>query len=90
MDWLGTIPVTLVAEHGGFIRLHDHKTWRKTNQHSLAWEKSVTKLLEDYSAQTPVLLLSARNGVLHGIIAMPHHFMRKKSYNPEKTLKADS
>jgi trehalose 6-phosphate synthase/phosphatase len=53
MDWLGTIPVTLVAEHGGFIRLHDHKTWRKTNQHSLAWEKSVTKLLEDYSAQTP-------------------------------------
>ncbi|QQS19064.1 trehalose-6-phosphate synthase [Candidatus Saccharibacteria bacterium] len=34
MDWLGAIPVTLVAEHGGFIRLHDHKRGAKqTNIH---------------------------------------------------------
>jgi trehalose 6-phosphate synthase/phosphatase len=53
MEWLGGLPVTLVAEHGGFIRLHDQKSWRKTNQHSLSWEKKVTKLFEHYTAQTP-------------------------------------
>jgi trehalose-phosphatase len=53
MEWLGSLPVTLVAEHGGFIRLHDQKSWRKTNQHSLSWEKKVTKLFEYYTAQTP-------------------------------------
>ena len=53
MEWLGSLPVTLVAEHGGFIRLHDQKSWRKTNQHSLSWEKKVTKLFEHYTAQTP-------------------------------------
>jgi trehalose 6-phosphate synthase/phosphatase len=53
MEWLGSLPVTLVAEHGGFIRLHDQKSWRKTNQHSLSWEKKVTKLFEHYTVQTP-------------------------------------
>ncbi|QQS20295.1 bifunctional alpha,alpha-trehalose-phosphate synthase (UDP-forming)/trehalose-phosphatase [Candidatus Saccharibacteria bacterium] len=53
MDWLGSLPITLVAEHGGFIRLRDHKTWRKTNQHSLRWEKAVTKIFKHYAQQTP-------------------------------------
>lgn len=53
MTWLGEIPITLVAEHGGFIRLRDHKSWRKTNEHSLRWEKEVTALLSSYATQTP-------------------------------------
>ncbi len=53
MAWLGELPVTLVAEHGGFIRLRDHKTWRKTNQHPRRWEKVVTKLFEAYASETP-------------------------------------
>lgn len=52
-DWLGNIPITLVAEHGGFIRLRGHKNWRKTNEHSLRWEKIVTKLFSQYTIETP-------------------------------------
>lgn len=52
-DWLGNIPITLVAEHGGFIRLRGHKNWRKTNEHSLRWEKIVTKLFNHYTIETP-------------------------------------
>ena len=52
-DWLGNIPITLVAEHGGFIRLRAHKSWRKTNENSLRWEKRITKILDYYTKQTP-------------------------------------
>ncbi len=51
--WLGDLPITLVAEHGGFIRLHGYKKWKKTNQNSLHWEHDVLRLLKEYTTLTP-------------------------------------
>nr|MBP9761824.1 trehalose-phosphatase [Candidatus Saccharibacteria bacterium] len=51
--WLGDLPVTLVAEHGGFIRLQNQKNWKRTNQNSLGWEKKVSRLFDHYAALTP-------------------------------------
>ena len=51
--WLGHLPVTLVAEHGGWIRFHDHKSWRQTTQSSLLWKDEVEKLFDQYTQKTP-------------------------------------
>lgn len=53
MEWLGDLPITLVAEHGGFIRLHGHTRWKRTSQDNLQWEKKVVKILEYYTEITP-------------------------------------
>ncbi len=52
-EWLGELPITLVAEHGGFIRLNGRKNWQKTSYLSRDWEKPVVKLFEHYAALTP-------------------------------------
>lgn len=52
-EWLGHIPITLVAEHGGLIRLRGHKNWKKTSQNSQSWERPVVELFEYYSKLTP-------------------------------------
>lgn len=52
-DWLGKLPITLVAEHGGFIRMVGHKNWKKTNQHAVNWIKKVDRLFQLYTRKTP-------------------------------------
>ncbi|PID31909.1 bifunctional alpha,alpha-trehalose-phosphate synthase (UDP-forming)/trehalose-phosphatase [Candidatus Saccharibacteria bacterium] len=52
-DWLGKLPITLVAEHGGFIRLSGRKNWQKTSHLSQDWEKPVMGLFKRYTTLTP-------------------------------------
>lgn len=51
--WFGDLPITLVAEHGSFIRLVGHKNWKKTNLNSQEWMKPVKKLFDHYAERTP-------------------------------------
>ncbi|MCA9327638.1 trehalose-phosphatase, partial [Candidatus Saccharibacteria bacterium] len=53
IGWLGNLPITLVAEHGGFIRLQGHTKWKRTSQDNLHWEQKVRKILEYYTELTP-------------------------------------
>ncbi len=80
MEWLGELPVTLVAEHGGFIRLRGHKTWRKTNQHSLRWEKVVTKLFERYAEQTPGVVVERKEW------SIAWHYRNASPFHAQKNL----
>jgi trehalose 6-phosphate synthase/phosphatase len=52
-EWFGKSSVTLVAEHGAYIRKAGHKTWRKTVATSTDWQNEVELLLEKYAARTP-------------------------------------
>lgn len=51
--WLGNLPVTLVAEHGAFIRRPDWKTWHKTLGGNDVWRDEVMELFEFYADLTP-------------------------------------
>lgn len=51
--WFSDLPVTLVAEHGSFIRLKGHKNWKKTSQNSLKWSMPVKNLFDHYTTITP-------------------------------------
>lgn len=51
--WLGKLPITLVAEHGAFIRRPDWKTWHKTLGGSDTWKVEIAELFEYYAQQTP-------------------------------------
>lgn len=51
--WLGKLPVTLIAEHGAFIRRPEWKTWHKMLGDAGAWKEAVRRLFDDYAAQTP-------------------------------------
>lgn len=51
--WLGKLPITLVAEHGAFIRRPDWKTWHRTLGSTDKWKMEVAELLEYYAKRTP-------------------------------------
>jgi trehalose 6-phosphate synthase/phosphatase len=51
--WLGNLPVTLVAEHGAFIKRPEWKTWHRMLSEVGGWKEAVKRLFDDYAAITP-------------------------------------
>ena len=49
--WFGDLPLTLVAEHGVFIR--EDSTWQLTGDYSNEWKETVRPILELYADRTP-------------------------------------
>lgn len=46
-NWLGSLHLNLVAEHGGFIRLAD-EDWQQTSFSSTGWKETVRNLFDVY------------------------------------------
>lgn len=51
--WLGDLPVTLIAEHGAFIKRPEWKTWHKMLGEAGAWKETVRRLFDEYASITP-------------------------------------
>ena len=51
--WLGNLPITLIAEHGAFIKRPEWKTWHKMLGDAGEWKETVRRLFDDYAAITP-------------------------------------
>lgn len=51
--WLGNLPITLIAEHGAFIKRPEWKTWHKMLGDAGVWKEAVRRLFDDYAAITP-------------------------------------
>lgn len=51
--WLGKLPITLVAEHGAFIKRPEWKTWHRMLSEVGGWKDTVKQLFEEYAAITP-------------------------------------
>ena len=52
-EWLGHLPITLVAEHGGFVKKPGWKKWHRMLGGQTNWKKDIIKLFDYYAAQTP-------------------------------------
>src|SRR5690606_27341337 len=44
--WLGKLPVHLVGEHGGFIRIKNTKNWEKQSATGPEWKDQIRPILE--------------------------------------------
>ncbi len=50
--WLGHLPITLVAEHGHFIK-HKNQKWAAKEIHQKNWKKDLIPLMETFTDRTP-------------------------------------
>jgi trehalose 6-phosphate synthase/phosphatase len=51
-EWLSGLNVSLVAEHGAWIKQQNHQ-WQCTQPHGATWKDSIRPVLEIYSDRTP-------------------------------------
>ena len=51
-EWLGSLDVSLVAEHGAWIKQRN-KQWQCTQPHAAQWKDTIKPILELYSDRTP-------------------------------------
>ncbi len=51
-EWLGKLDVSLVAEHGAWIKLKD-KEWESTQPFTTKWKDAIKPILDIYSDRTP-------------------------------------
>ncbi|MDH5386769.1 MAG: trehalose-phosphatase, partial [Candidatus Aminicenantes bacterium] len=52
-QWLGDISCTLVAEHGAWIRVDPHSSWKAQKNISTEWKSQVMPILITYEARVP-------------------------------------
>jgi trehalose 6-phosphate synthase/phosphatase len=83
-DWLGDLAnVTLIAEHGAFVRKRGTKQWRSTMPKAdLGWKKEATELLHTYDAKTPGAHVEEKEA------SLVWHYRRGHQYYAHKHLVA--
>ncbi len=59
-SWLGELPVSLIAEHGAFYRMHN-KRWRTPAASDTDWKEIIRPMLELYVDRTPGSLLEEKH-----------------------------
>ncbi len=81
-EWLGNLPITLVAEHGGWIRFHDHKTWKQTTHSPLLWKEKVEKLFDLYTQKTTGSMIEQKT------YSIAWHYRNASPFYAQKNLVA--
>ncbi|HEX8356034.1 MAG TPA: bifunctional alpha,alpha-trehalose-phosphate synthase (UDP-forming)/trehalose-phosphatase, partial [Segetibacter sp.] len=62
-DWLGTLPLDMIAEHG--IWLHRYGSeWKRIQNLSNKWKEDIRSVLENYVSRTPGALLEEKDYAL--------------------------
>jgi len=59
-NWLGALPVQIIAEHGGWIRQQGHD-WRSFQPLSEEWKHTIRPILDLYSDRTPGSLVEEKD-----------------------------
>ncbi|MFZ1248801.1 MAG: trehalose-phosphatase, partial [Candidatus Saccharimonadales bacterium] len=87
--WVGKTPVTLVAEHGAFIRRYGNKNWHKTHFTSPKWKNKVRELFHEYQAITPGAMVEEKDWAIvwhyrnaSPFLAQKHLVMLRKLLKP--------
>ena len=80
--WLGKLPLTLVAEHGAFVRPKGVATWQKTAAGDKAWQQPVLDLFERYAFTTPGSHVEQKEW------ALVWHYRTASPYASQKNLVA--
>lgn len=63
-SWLGKLPVTLVAEHGGFIRFKKSTEWEKQSAASNIWKEQIRPILQLFVTRTTGSLMEEKKNTL--------------------------
>jgi trehalose 6-phosphate synthase/phosphatase len=58
-DWLGDLPVDLVAEHGAWLRFAN-QSWRRARPLNNAWKRELLPILETYADRLPGALVEEK------------------------------
>jgi trehalose 6-phosphate synthase/phosphatase len=78
-EWLGDLPVSLVAEHGAYTRDAGKKRWVKADN-DLSWKDQVLLILEKYAANTPGGFVEEKE------FSLVWHYRRASTYYAQKHL----
>lgn len=79
-DWLGGMGLTLIAEHGAYVRKSGNKNWKKNYATSDAWKDEVELILEKYAARTPGAFVEMKS------LSAVWHYRKASSYYAQKHL----
>jgi trehalose 6-phosphate synthase/phosphatase len=73
-EWLGDLPVGLVAEHGAWLKFAD-QPWRRPKPLANEWKRELLPILEIYADRLPGALVEEREDSLawHYRMADPEH-----------------
>jgi trehalose 6-phosphate synthase/phosphatase len=59
-EWLGDLPIALVAEHGAWLRAA-HQDWQRTKALSNEWKRELLPILEIYADRLPGALVEEKD-----------------------------
>jgi trehalose 6-phosphate synthase/phosphatase len=79
-EWLGDLPVTLVAEHGAFSRKVGGRRWQSAHDFDTSWCDEVLPILEYYTSKTPGAAIETKDA------AMVWHYRQASPYYAQKHL----
>jgi trehalose 6-phosphate synthase/phosphatase len=79
-EWLGGLPVNLVAEHGAFFRKRGNRRWQNARNFDTSWCDEVLPLLEFYTQKTPGAAIETKDA------AIVWHYRQASPYYAQKHL----
>ena len=74
-EWFQDVPVTLIVEHGSFVRRAGGKQWHATNNYDTSWKPMILNLLEQHVAKVPGSFVEQKENSLvwHYRVAKPYY-----------------
>ncbi len=79
-EWLGELPVTLVAEHGTFTKRAGTRRWHSVRDFDSSWRDAVLPVLEIYNEKTPGAAIETKDA------AIVWHYRQASPYYAQKHL----
>jgi trehalose 6-phosphate synthase/phosphatase len=79
-EWLGDLPINLVAEHGAFSRKVGRRRWQNARDFDATWCDEVLPILEYYTSKTPGAAVETKDA------AIVWHYRQASPYYAQKHL----
>lgn len=76
-EWLGGLPLNLVAEHGAYVK-DTAGTWHRTRHNSTSWKQLIRPIMEKYALRTPNALIEEKAN------SLVWHYRKSPPYEAQK------
>jgi trehalose 6-phosphate synthase/phosphatase len=87
-EWLGDLPINLVAEHGAYTKKVGESSWTSASAMETEWKESIRPILEVYAAKTPRAMVEEKG---HSLVwhyrQSPPYYAQKSSVTIKQILK---
>jgi len=77
-EWFNNIPLTLVVEHGSFVRKAGKNKWHTTNASDTSWKPMISNIFEQFVAKVPGSFIEQKQNSLvwHYRTSKPYYINR--------------